>query len=346
MKYTLIILFFLCDLCFGQSTDILWQRYQKGDFKFVLQQALQSRYKETVDMQLLMGRTLTDLGEFDKAAPYLRNVISARESAKHQKAWAEAYLGVCMFTAGKLDESRMLLSKCIVDNITSNCSKYASGRMSLFGFTERFQEFDTETSEHFVFHFERGADNSIDISTYISRREEAYEAISKFFGTKLDGKISYFSWRTTGSLQSGMGTSSGFARPEYRIIHATFSQTAGHEIAHLFVHSKRKSMLINEGLAVYLDQEHGDLYSIAKNLLKNGSMPKVNIQEMWNTAGSYDAKTYYTIAGAFVEELIKKAGKEKFLKLTEDQTIQNAEAIYDNTFLDLVNKFEKNMNSI
>lgn len=346
MRYVLFPLLFICNVCFGQSIDLLWKRYQNGDLKYVLEQALQSSEKETVEMQLLIGRALTDSQEYNKAIPHLKNVLAAGQSVKHQRAWAEAYLGVCMFANGELKLSRMLLSKCIADNITLNCSKFASKRMLLFGFTEHYEGFNRQASDHFIFHFEPTVGNNIDLGVYVNRREQAYDAISKFFGSKLEGKINYFSWASKSSLKSGTGRSSGFAAPEYGIVHATIDQTAGHEIAHLFVQSKRKSALINEGLAVYLDQEHSELFSAAKQLMKKHGTPEIDVQQMWNMETEYDSRVFYTVAGAFVEELLRKGGKDKLLRLIEDQTIENAEKIYGSTFSEIVKDFERNMNGL
>lgn len=345
-KYVLIPLVFFCNFCFGQSREALWKRYQQGDLKYVLDQASQSADSGAAEMQLLIGRALTDSAEFDRAIPYLKNVVSARPSIDYQKAWGEAYLGVCMFATGDQKLSRILLMKCIDENITPSCSKFAAKRMALFGFTPQYRDFDTRTSGNFVFYFEPRAINKTDQETYIGRRQQAYDAISAFFGRKLKGKINYFSWASGSSLKEGTGSNSGFATPEYGIVHATINQTAGHEIAHLFVRSRRKSPLVNEGLAVYLDQDHGDLFSQAKQLLSNGNQTTVNIHEMWNMRDSYESKTFYKIAGAFVEELIKKAGKERFLKLVENQTLENAEKIYGSDFAKMVTDFETRINSI
>ena len=294
-------------------------------------------------MQLLIGRALTDSQEFDKAIPFLNNVHSAKRGAKWQKAWAQAYLGICMFVRGEYEASKTFLSKCVADDVTPNCTKFAVKRMTLFGFNARYHGFDTKSSEHFVFHIESDAKNSIHLNDYISRREQAYDAISEFFGSKLEYKVNYFAWLSKSSLKAEIGAISGFAAPEYGIVHATIDQTAGHEIVHLFVQSKQKTALINEGLAVYLNQEHGDLLSEAKEIMKKSSFTEVDIKQMWETKTNYEVKGFYPIAGAFVEELIKKGGKDRFLKLVEDQRFGNAEKIYGSHLLEIISDFENSL---
>ena len=68
----------------------------------------------------------------------------------------------------------------------------------------------------------------------------------------------------------------------------------------------------------------------------NGSL---SVLALWNIQ-KLDEKVFYPVAGAFVEFLIEKGGKDKFLKLMQDQSLQNAHSIYHSQLQEIARSFD------
>lgn len=343
MRIILILLIMFSIPCSGQNREELWREYQNGNFSFVLNSALKEKNTQDINLNLLIGRTYCDMMNYEAAIPYLIIPAFEKGAEEWEKSWAKAYLGVCYFMTGNSNESRKLLLSSVTESSTKNSANFASKRISLFGFTGQYDEFTIKSSPHFVFHFSPGTVNLISTEKFIRDREDALKEISGFFGATLPGKIQYFVWGNNDELTAATKQKSGFAAPEYRIIHSVYSQSKGHEIAHLFSTTPNKSPLINEGMAVYLDQENRNRMMEARNALKRYNR-SLSVLSLWNIQ-KFDERVFYPVAGAFVEFLIKKGGKDKFLQLLKNQSLQNASDIYHSKLQEIANSFDLELNA-
>ena len=123
------------------------------------------------------------------------------------------------------------------------------------------------------------------------------------------------------------------------------NQTPGHEIAHSISHWSQaqsiKTRFINEGIGVCFDQIDSARLQRAQESYKT---QPVSIREMWQEDNQRKGDLSYAIAGAFVEFLIQ-TNKEKFLKLVENQTYENAKVLYGEQLDQLIDTFLKKLNS-
>ena len=69
---------------------------------------------------------------------------------------------------------------------------------------------------------------------------------------------------------------------------------------------------------------------------------QIDIKEIWRNQTKLNDDILYPISGAFVNFLIEY-DKEKFLKLTENQTYENAIKIYGENIDDLIDDFIKKL---
>ena len=88
-------------------------------------------------------------------------------------------------------------------------------------------------------------------------------------------------------------------------------------------------------------KEKNEKLKIAQKTYKTN---QIDIKEIWRNQTKLNDDILYPISGAFVNFLIEY-DKEKFLKLTENQTYENAIKIYgeniDNLIDDFIKKLEK-----
>ncbi|WP_207425146.1 hypothetical protein [Pedobacter sp. SYSU D00535] len=340
------IAIFTSALSYAQTLDELWKKYGAGEYSYVLQHALkmESSQPNSLDLKLLIGRAYTANAEPSKALPYLHEVFEKDKG--HRKAWAAGYLGSVYYLLSETARSRKYLSAAVDLNATETATRYAKNRATLFGYTEAFNQFRLVESEHIVFHFH--PQYSGDIEAFVKEREQSFLKINSFFRSKMPKKVDFFVWDTKEHLKLTTGSPGGFARPEYCITHSDPDQTPGHELTHIISHYTNaianKSILINEGTAVYFDQMPGSRLSKAKAVLK-GKVADISIIRNWN-ARTLEEPVLYAVAGAFVEFLIEKEGKEKFLTFFKNQTLENARTVYNGKFDTLVAEFESRLEPI
>jgi len=206
-----------------------------------------------------------------------------------------------------------------------------------------YKNWKIKESKNIVFHFENGI-NENDMERIVITRQKAFEEINSFFKANLPKKIDFFVWNLTESFNPVLNTNLGFSNPLFSIAHNRLNQTAGHEIAHNISFWRNnnviKTQLINEGIGVAFDQQKNDKLGIAQEVYKKNP---VDIKELWKNNSKINDDFLYPIAGAFVDYLIKY-DKEKFLKLTENQTYQNAFEIYNGKIDELIQSFTIKMN--
>jgi tetratricopeptide (TPR) repeat protein len=333
----------------SQSLDDLWKKYSSKDYAFVLNHISELEKKEpnNIDLQLLLGRTYTDAGMPDKAIPYLLFVSKSDQNKSWRKAWAMTYLGDIYYRKADYSQARKYLDGAIQLNATENVTREAKYKNVLFGFDDHYRNFISKESDHIIFHFEPAAKEKIgDIDQFMQKREESFVQINKFFNSKLPKKIDLFVWGSSESAMTTTGLSAGFAKPEYCISHLVYDQTPGHEITHVISHysipSVHKSVLINEGTGVYFDQTNRNRLQYAKEVIKTTGATDVKLMDMWE-ARPKDQSILYAVAGAFIEYLIDKEGKEKYMQLMKDQSYENAKKVYGEGLNALIAEFEKSL---
>ncbi len=83
-----------------------------------------------------------------------------------------------------------------------------------------------------------------------------------------------------------------------------------------------------------------DVLVEAKNMVAKVGVNTVSIANIW-AVNRYDSDLYNMVSAAFVEFLIEKEGKEKFMLLFKDQTYYNAKKIYGESLPTIISESEK-----
>lgn len=302
---------------------------------------------QNAGLNLKCGRDLADVGDSPGAIAYLENALALETQNSRNQALALHYLGRCYFVVGEYDKSR----KAFADSANMGAGEdFVSGARRyqyFFGYDDFFSSWDSQESEHFVFHFQTPSVVK-DQARFIKAREDACANITSFFnGVKLPYKIAFFVWNSRESAMQNAGFSLGFAVPPVNVIHSNFDQTTGHEPAHIissyFSGFADTSMFINEGIAVYLNQAGQNHLEAARKFLKLHPEVKISIKAVW--ANKTLPSEYYSLAGAFVTRLLEKGGKEKLLALIRRQSYAEAAEIYGAELDKMIGEFETELTS-
>jgi tetratricopeptide (TPR) repeat protein len=345
----LVALFLLAVVGYAQTLKDLEDLYGKGSYDEVIRlspDVLKSNPNDPA-VNLLVGRVYAETNKFNDAVPYLKTAITNDRPGSWVKAWSMAYLGKCYFAFGQYKESTECINGCISMNATKNATRSASNAALLFGFDKDYDRWTTRETEHIIFHFQPLSLKDInDIDAYMQKRETAFQNINACFGSILPKKIDFFVWHSREDMKAILGSPGGFARPEYCVVHACYDQTPGHEMTHVISNYLpgigQKTVLINEGTAVYFNQTKADQMDLARKAIKSNGITAVCLKETWNER-TLPEEVLYPVGGAFIKYLVENYGKEKFLELFRNQTYENALKVYGEGFESSIETFEKSL---
>jgi len=332
--------------------DDLWPLYREGRFEEVITQgkALLATGTETAAVNLAVGRSLVDLQRFEEGIPYLEKAIDQDANRTWVYAWAQLYLGNSYLAQGNYQRAGQVWTLARDCDATRNATRNAGNNLLGFGLSEFFADWQEFETEHFSFLFsDRLTD--LDRVQYARNREEAYEKISTWFGGGPDQRIRFIVWANQDEADEAGMPSLGFSRPALNLTHTLVQQTVGHEMTHVISYHALKPTvrtgLINEGTAVHMDLTGRDQMQRARGILESlkPRPPIVSIPALWLDWSLAPDAFSYPLAGAFVQMLIDKGGKEKFLEFYPDQSYAHAQAIYGDDLLAWTEEFEKRLYS-
>lgn len=349
-KLFVLILMMTSLISSGQNATVndLWKLYNSHDYESAIEKAkpLLEKDPNNVDLNLLIGRSLTDLADYKNALPYLALAEKNDRKNSWQKAWALNYMGTCYYMLKDYRNAELLLSECIKLNATKNATNDAYAKTLVFGLNDFFRSWNTVETENFCFHFQNMSTEEIEKFTSI--RELAYREINSFFKSFLLQKIDFYVWESREDAKKIMNSNLGFAMPGFYIVHSHYQQTIGHEMVHVISHYSTKIIskagLINEGTAVCFDQTKQDKEQIVKDWLKANDK-KISIEEIWANWNDFPEDLKYPLAGLFVKELIDNFGREKFIDFFGNQTYENAKLVFGDNLGEVISAFENKFNT-
>lgn len=332
--------------------DPLWVLYREGKFEEVATQgkALLITGTDTAQVNLAVGRALTDQDKIEEAMPFLVRAVKSDPGKSWVYAWGQVYLGFCQAKLGNLVQAKKAFTLARDCGATANATRAASNNLRGLGLDEYFDDWIPFESEHFSFRFSPRL-GVFDRVAFARAKELAYYEISTWFGGSPGRKIRYFVWADPSEATVAGFPSLGFSRPAQYMIHAHAKQTNGHEITHVVSYHALKPViktgLINEGTAVAFDQTGRDTMDRARAAVAEGfagatdpPFVRVGVRALWEDFDLLSDEYSYPISGAFVDVLLKKGGKEKFLEFFTDQTYANAVVVYGHRLEGWIDDFE------
>jgi tetratricopeptide (TPR) repeat protein len=351
MKLKLTLLLVVAALfSFGQASKMeqLGKLYMSGNFEESIRRAKEYLEEEpnNIDYHLILGRALTDYGEYEEAIPHLKFTVENDSNNSWRKAWALGYLGSCYYMVADYEKSKQYLQQSVELNATSNATNYATTRFVQFGYHRFFNDWETVETENFSFHFQKMDEK--ERQDFIHSRESAFFEINDFFETELPKKIDFYVWDSREDAQKILRANLGFSISEFCVIHSHYQQTRGHEMTHVISNYVGKNIiktgLINEGTAVCFNLDKQDKTELVVKWLEKNEQ-EVDIKAMWLGWEDFPGEFAYPMAGIFVEELIKTFGKERFLNFFVVQTYDHAKEVFGDDLETLIANLEDKINT-
>jgi len=299
----------------------------------------------------MLGRILTDTHEYAEAVPHLEHCLSLRAPA-WARCWSNLYLGICALNAGDKVAALDYWSAVIKGPNTSNASSTVCLYLQSCLDSKVYADWVVRDAPHVEFRFSP-AISDLDYDAYAAAHESAYAFIAAWCGADEVRPIRYFVWDSREDAKEASRNrdtcipTPGFNRATVSLVHVRRDQTIGHETAHVLslrtLKPARISGLISEGLAVFLDMTKRDRMDTARATLRGHEGP-VTIDALCRDWGTFPDTVSYPVAGAFVQMLVEKGGREKFLELFRDQTLARARAIYGADLDAWLDAFERDLN--
>ena len=315
--------------------------YSKGKYDQVISKAQSLLSDDTSDPDLnsILGRAYTASKQFKMAVPYLEKSILSESVSAETKALSKAYLAKCYFINGEKKKAITYLKECQNGRESKEAVRYAQKYLSLFQTSIYYKAWEVVEAKNIRFHFQdkKKVEN---VDQYMSSLETNYQRIVNLFTIVPTKKIDVFVWSDKHEAYRKFDKPLSFSNSDLCIVNVYNNQKDDYEfnimLANMMVRPKFKSMLIDKGLAVYIDTMDKNLFAIARKRIPNEDF---SLLELWEDPTVYERNLSYPVGAAFVEFLINKGGKAKLKEFLKVQTIKNAEKVYPD-FNKLVKTFE------
>lgn len=344
MKKYLFVLFSVFTILYHAQKREMADNFSKGNFEKAIEigKAILKTTPDDMDAILIIARSENEKNNFESALPYLDKAKSLMKE-DYQKSWTLLESAKSNFGSGNLINSNVDYKEALKANGTKNSVKVLNRFGMISGLDEFYKNWKTVESRNITFHFEKNITEQ-EISRIVKTRQQAFDQINLFFNSKLPKKIDFFVWNQKDAFNPVLNKNLGFSEPALCVAHNRLNQSPGHEIAHNISFWKSKNNIrtqfINEGIGVCFDQQSDDKMSLAKAAFKKSPF---DIREIWKGNSTVSEDVLYPVAGAFVEYLVK-TDKNQFLKLSENQTYENAEKIYNKKIDQMIENFIEKLN--
>ena len=196
---------------------------------------------------------------------------------------------------------------------------------------------------HFRFHFQDTAAVA-SVKRLMQLKETAFDTINRFFNSTLPKKIDYFVWSDAKMADSIFHQRLAFSESSLCLTHTDPKHTIGHEMTHSIsyhaVKTKKQTQLIAEGVCVCFDGTARDNIAAVKKNMDS----RITVSDIWKNDSRLGEEIIYPLGGELVKRLIVKYGRDKFMRLLENQTYENAVKIYGNDLEKVLQQLEKDIN--
>ena len=214
-------------------------------------------------------------------------------------------------------------------------------------------------TEHYIFHYEDGSLASQDIVGIAEGQEACYRYISQVLEMVLPYQIHYYLCQTPEEVGAVLGeeeSCNGFARmPDtiYAVYNEQVNCLGFHEDAHLISNAFHEphSTFLKEGLAMYFDQLWWgiDNQSWTLYFYRKGLLPSLTDLAQCSIFETLDCSLTYPVAGCFVQYLMNRFGKERFLtfwKLVEKDVDSASRSVFASSLLELDTAFRQYLDQL
>lgn len=326
--FVIILLIVFHFTSFGQNKE-LKKLYSKGKYDQVIDKAqiLLKADSTNTDVISLLGRAHVSLKQYQEAVPYLKETINSEIVSVETKALSKAYLAKCLFVNDEKSKAVSLLKECQNGRESKDAVRYANKYLRLFQTDIYYKAWEVKETDNIRFHFQdkRKLNNS---DLYMNMAQLTIERHIQLFNYSPIKKIDLFVWTDINEAFRKFNRQLGFSNSDLCTVNVLYNQKNEFELCHMLTQNvlkpRFKSMLIKEGLGMYIHEMDKNLFQIAKK-----NVPaEFRLLELWEHPTRYERDLSYPVGAAFIEFLINKGGTKKLKQFLRLQTIENAEKVY------------------
>ena len=324
----------------GQSKE-LKKLFSKGKYDQLIEKAQLMLKENASDSHLnsILGRAYTNSKQFEKAIPYLEKAIELENVSDDVRGLSKAYLAKCYFTRGEKQKAVAYLKECQNGRGSRDANRYANKYLRLFQEDIYYKAWELIESDSIRFHFQ-DKKKLKNAGEYMQKAVVNYNRIVALLNAMPTKKIDLFIWTDRNEAFRKLDRQLGFSNADLAIVNVYYAEENEYELCHMMsnrsLQPKFTSMIIKEGLGVYIDQNDKNLLQFARDRVTNDQF---SFFELWEEPLKYERNLSYPVGAAFIEFLLNKGGKKKLKEFLKNQTIENGEKVYPD-FLEWVNVFE------
>lgn len=104
-----------------------------------------------------------------------------------------------------------------------------------------------------------------------------------------------------------------------------------------------KTSLINEGVAVYFNQDKNNKLELARMFISKNNIKEISIKKLWNNWQILSTDVPYPLAGAFVDEFVKTFGMDTLKTVLLNQTYRNTKKLLGDKLDEFIHEFENKL---
>lgn len=296
--------------------------------KVVNEKIRKKKYLEDGEI-LIYGATLTLIEKFDYALKCFNKI--KREN--HCMLFGEytKYYAICLYAVGRYRESKEIFYKMLEHPLWE---VEAAEWIELLDLKDSMRIIETSVLR---FHFDKEITRRRQLA-FVKMNMQSFRLLEKVFCVSLPKKVDVYVYeRTCDNLENKLS----YANPALCMIHVNYYHTHGHELVHVMSHHLHeymiKSRFIDEGVAVYFDKPY---YGNIFDDIKKAHFQEADVFDVWKNFSQYAQEYSYKLAGLFVGYLIHIYSVEKFILFLREQTIENAQRVFGESFFDNIKEFE------
>lgn len=294
------------------------------------------------------GSDLLMADDPDAALPYLQKAVALDRPPSSVSAFAHALIGEVNFIRGNYADAGSEIDQALAIDPANAPARYDH---IMLGYDSVYRTWTTVESAHLRIHMSPLAAVS-NASEFTAAREAACRAILKVFSPSAESgktkKIDLFVWSSLEEVgHAALPVLPSYPSPRFRVAHVLVSQPPGHELAHVIsdraAHPITANGMVYYGVGVMFDQPGRDLLADARRAVHAAGVSGVDMRAMWGGWPFRADSVNVSVAAAFLTEILRRGGRERFLILLHDPRLETADALYGPELQRWIDDFQKEL---
>jgi len=288
---------------------------------------------EDRDLNQIVGRCLVEIGRPGEARPYLEKVINGPGPKDWRYAFAFLNLGVVQWWAEDREGARATWTTATTDPGLSVVATDGQIKLKTSGLAKDYVDWAEVSGKHVHCRFTPSLATG-DREAFVRQADESWVRLAAFFGGKPDRRVDVLVWPDAATAARVAGVPMlGCSYDDLWVVHTLIDLPVGRYLSSVFMkwvaRTSEPVRFFNEGVGEICDGNAGaDRLAAARAAVAAAQITEVDIPRWWQDYQTIPWSALKPVAGAFVQTLLDRGGREKFLLLLQKPTYVEARAIY------------------